>query len=181
MGGENPEICDYDVVSMRFYAVEQCEQWLRDAHRVLPNEEPEKSIERVSFPEKPYQLLHFAQWIASSITYRQPTLLWITEWGIWPSSENWHLYYRLRQTYSDQQLLDEAPGHLFLQHETEDIASFLQMAMLNGWGGYLLTQADYVNVFFSHDEYVDFIAKVDSNLSDVREKFGPKRQSKLNS
>jgi len=49
-----------------------------------------------------------------------PTLLWITEWGIWPSSEN-------------------------LEHETEDLASFMQIAMLNGWGGYVLTDANYVN------------------------------------
>jgi len=70
-------------------------------------------------------------------------------------------------------LLDEAPGHLFLEYESEDLATFLQMAMLNGWGGYVLTDADYVNAFFSHDEYVDFIAKHDANLSDVREKFAP--------
>jgi len=30
--------------------------------------------------------------------------------------------------------------------------------MLNGWGGYILTQADYVNAFFSHYEYIDFFA-----------------------
>jgi hypothetical protein len=31
--------------------------------------------------------------------------------------------------------------------------------MLNGWGGYLLTQAGYVNAFFSHDEYIEFFAR----------------------
>jgi len=46
--------------------------------------------------------------------------------------------------------------------------------MLNGWGSHVLTHADHVNVFFSHDEYADFIAKLDCNLSDVREKFGLK-------
>ena len=75
-----------------------------------------------------------------------------TAWGIWPSSENWHLYYRLRQSYGDYRLLEETPGHLFLKHESEDLASFLQLAILNGWGRYLLAEADYVNVFFSHDE-----------------------------
>jgi hypothetical protein len=30
--------------------------------------------------------------------------------------------------------------------------------MLNGWGGYILTQAHYLNAFFSHDEYIDFFA-----------------------
>jgi hypothetical protein len=98
-----------------------------------------------------------------------PTLLWISGWGVWPASENWHLYYKLRQSYGDLRLLEEAPGHLFLEHETEDVASFLQLAMLNGRDSYLLTQADYVNVFFSHDEYMEFFANVDGNLRDVRD------------
>lgn len=82
-----------------------------------------------------------------------------------------HLYYRLRQTYSDH-LLHEAPGHLFLEHETEDLASFLQVAMFNGWGGYVLAEANYVNAFFSHNEYIDFFAEHDELLADVRKEFG---------
>ena len=104
--------------------------------------------------------------------YRDPALVWITEWGIWGSSENWHLYYKLRQSYGDPRLLHEAPGHLFLGHESEDLASFLQLAMLNGWGGYILTQVDYVNAFFSHDEYIDFFAALDKNLEGIRKEFG---------
>lgn len=126
-------------------------------------------VRRVGYPNEPYRVLFLAHWIAATLTYRMPALLWITEWGIWPGSANWHLYYKLRQTYGDPRLLHEAPGHLFLEHEVEDFASFLQMAMLNGWGGYVLTQADYVNAFFSHDEYIDFFAELDKNLNPVRE------------
>ena len=36
--------------------------------------------------------------------------------------------------------------------------------MLKVWGGYVLTQANYVNAFFSHDEYIDFFAMLDKNL-----------------
>jgi hypothetical protein len=43
---------------------------------------------------------------------------------------------------------------------------------LNGWGGYILTQANYVNAFFSHDEYIDFFAALDENLVGIREEFG---------
>jgi len=81
------------------------------------------------------------------------------------------LYYKLRQSYQDARVLQEAPGHLFLEDESEDLASFLQLAMLNGWGGYVLTHADYVNAFFSHDEYIDFFARLDKNLTDVRKAF----------
>jgi hypothetical protein len=61
-----------------------------------------------------------------------------------------------------------------LDYETEDLASLLQLAMLNGWGGYILTEADYVNAFFSHDEYIDFFASHESKLADVREALGEK-------
>ena len=106
------------------------------------------------------------------MTYHQPVLLFVTEWGIWPNSENWHLYYKLRQAYGDNRLLNDAPGHLFLEHEAEDLASFLQLSMLNGWGGYVLTGANYVNAFFSHDEYIDFFTEHSENLADVRKTLG---------
>ena len=153
---------------MRFYTPEECEDWLVARQRQKPDAVPSMCTERFGFPSDPYRFFFVARWIATSITHRTPTLLRITEWGIWPSSENWHLYYRLRQTYNDHRLLHEAPGHLFLEHEAEDLASFLQIAMQSGWGGYVLTQADYVNAFFSHDEYIDFFAAVDTNLADVR-------------
>jgi hypothetical protein len=137
---------------------------------------PEKTLgiltQVIYYPPTAGRILHYAHWIASNITYRMPTLLWITESEIW--DEDWHLYYKLRQSYRDNRLLHEAPGHLFLDFETEDLASFLQLAMLNGWGGYILTQADYVNAFFSHDEYIQFFSSDESNLAGVREALGEK-------
>jgi hypothetical protein len=134
---------------------------------------PEVNVERIDYPTEPYRVFHFAHSVASELTYRMPALLFITEWGIWPSSENWHLYYKLRQTYGDNRLLQDAPGHLFLEHEAEDLASFLQLSMLNGWGGYILTEANYVNAFFSHDEYIEFFAEHAKNLGDIRKVLGP--------
>ncbi len=128
---------------------------------------------RIGYPPEPHRIRFLAHWIASEIPYGMSVLLQITEWGIWPSSENWHLYYRLRQSYGDQRLLGEAPGHLFLGHEGEDLASFLQLSILNGWGGYILTEADHVNAFFSHDEFIDFFAGLDQNLAAVRKVWTP--------
>jgi hypothetical protein len=157
---------------MRFYTKSECEEWLRDRDRLKPDLAPEIQRERFGYPKELHRVFYMAHWIAQSLTFRQPTLLWITEWGIWPSTENWHLYYKLRHSYGDLRLLHEAPGHLFLEHESEDLASITQVAMLNGWGGYILTHANYVNAFFSHDEYIDFFAKPDGNLGEVREEFG---------
>ena len=158
---------------MRFCTKEECETWLSDQQRQKPDLMPDLRVEHIEYPAEPYRVFFFAHWIASELTYRKPTLLFITEWGIWPSSENWHLYYKLRQTYGDNRLLHEAPGHLFVEHEAEDLASFLQLSMLNGWGGYVLTEANYVNAFFSHDEYIDFFGDKDTNLTDIRKALGP--------
>ena len=83
--------------------------------------------------------------------------------------------YKLRQSYGDNRLLHEAPEHLFLEHEAEDLSSFLQLSLLNGWGGYILTEANYVNAFFSHEEYIEFFADTDSNLANVRVALGPSK------
>jgi hypothetical protein len=140
---------------------------------VKPEATPEVHRAHVHYPTTTGRILYLAQWIGNSLLFHNPALVWITEWGVWSSSENWHLYYKLRQSYGDLRLLHEAPGHLFLGHESEDLASFLQIAMLNGWGGYILTQADCVNAFFSHDEYIDFFAVQGGLglLEDIRKEF----------
>ena len=52
-------------------------------------------------------------------------------------------------------------------YEIRDLASFLQLAMLNGRGGYVLTKADYVNILFSHDEFIKFYS-ADERLIEAR-------------
>ena len=161
---------------MRFYTKDECEEWLRGRNRLRPDQAEGIVVERIGYPPEAHKFFYFAHWIATSLTYRMPTLLLLTEWSIWQGSENWHVYYRLRQSYDDSRQLHEAPGHLFLEHEAEDLASFLQIAMLNGWGGYVLTHADYVNAFFSHDEYIDFFAKPDVGFAGVRKALGNEKK-----
>ena len=71
---------------------------------------------------------------------------------MWPSSENWHLYYRLRQSHSDHRLIHEAPGHLFLEFEEADLVSFLEVGLIAGWDMHLIPTVGYGRVFVSHDE-----------------------------
>jgi hypothetical protein len=94
-------------------------------------------------------------------------LLWPTEWGIW-GDEAEPIYYRIRQSYADHRLLHEAPGHLFLTHEREDLATFIQLTILNGWGGFILSHTNYLNAFISHDEYVEFFADEQLHIDIVK-------------
>ena len=99
-------------------------------------------------------------WLSKFIaTYLEPfdeCLLWVTQWGVWGSSENPHLYYRLRETYGERRQLAAAPGHLFLKHEGSDLATFIQLALIFGWDFYLLTSPAYHTAFVSHDEFIQF-------------------------
>ena len=100
----------------------------------------------------------FCRRLEQALQPRDACLLWVTDWGIWRSSENLHLYYRLRQSYGDQRMLTDAPGHYFHDYEAADLISFLQIAILNGWDAHLLPVSGYARAFVSHDEYVDFVS-----------------------
>jgi hypothetical protein len=139
---------------MQFLTVSECEAWLHGRSRSKPSVANSAHHARVPFAKEAYRLYWFARQISDSMMQdRQPCLVWVEEWDIW--EQNLHLYYRLRQGYGDHRLLPEAPGHLFLGYEMEDLATLLQISMLNGWGGTILTHFDYLNAFFSHDEFVD--------------------------
>jgi len=128
---------------------------------------------RFVFPQPGYRLYALAWAIADAIAFGDACLLWVTEYGVWPSSENTHLYYRLRASYGDQRVLHETPGHLCQKHEREDLATFLQLTMLFGWGAYLLPATDYVAAFCSHDEWLEFYARDQEVLADVEKRLAP--------
>jgi hypothetical protein len=102
------------------------------------------------------KLTWLSKFIASSLEPFEKCLLCVAEWGVWGSSENWHLFYRVRESYSERRELSAAPGHLFLRHEGADLATFIQLGLLFGWDFYLLPFPTYHTAFVSHDEYLQF-------------------------
>lgn len=80
--------------------------------------------------------------------------LFLTEYGIWPSSEDWYLYYTLRRFSGDYRQIQDAPCHIFLSHEGAELFSFLSLALRSGWGGILFGNADDVSIAFSHDDWL---------------------------
>lgn len=154
---------------MRFYTPGECSNWLSQLGRTKPDQDKALQTALFDYPKEAHGIFVTTSWFARSFMLGKPVLLWITEWGIWPSSENWQLYYNLRHGAGDSRQLHEAPGHLFLADEADDLASFAQVAMTNGWGGYILSEANRVNAFFSHDEYIEFFASAPEMMNEVRE------------
>jgi hypothetical protein len=102
------------------------------------------------------KLLWLSDVLAAGLVPFDECLLWVTLWGVWSSSENWHLFYRLRETYGERRRLWHAPGHLFLKHESPDLTTFIQLALIFGWDFYLIPAPGYHAAFVSHDEYLKF-------------------------
>jgi hypothetical protein len=89
------------------------------------------------------------------------TVMWMTEFGIWPQSENLHLYYTVRRSYGDLRALSEAPGHEFLKHERADLVTFPDMTLLFGWGCLLFGNAQSSCLTVSHDEWIHLASDAD--------------------
>jgi hypothetical protein len=162
-------IAPHQEIALRCYDENECKSWIAGRGLILPTKELlQLSVRTKDF--RTYPLCHF---IARTLSYNDDVLLWVTEWGIWRSSENWHLFEKLRLSYGESRRLDEAPGHLFREYEMSDLATLLQVAIDNGWGGYVMAAMSPVNIFFSHDEFIDFYAEDPSLLDDVREWIKP--------
>jgi hypothetical protein len=126
----------------------------RAAHPIINNRAHSitTSISAISWT----RLTGLSGFIASYLEPFDECLLWVTLSGVWGSSENLHLYYRVRESYGDRRQLAAAPGHLFAKHEGADLATFIQLALIFGWDFYLLTFPAYHTAFVSHDEFIEF-------------------------
>lgn len=91
--------------------------------------------------------------LSSIFRYDSEVLLWVTLTGV--CGANLHLYYRFREGYGDRRLVEEAPGHFFLDYEKADLESYIQICLLNGWDIWVLGSHDYARLFVSHDNFFD--------------------------
>jgi putative intracellular protease/amidase len=106
-----------------------------------------------------------------TVTAGQPddVLLWVTAWGIWPSSDHPPLAQALRQAHGEKRGLAGAPGHLFSANETDAALSFLVIAVLFLWDAYLLAADGSVSLFVSHDERGVAVARTADLMSSLRD------------
>jgi hypothetical protein len=90
--------------------------------------------------------------------------------GQWTGG-NTHLYYRLRQSYEDYRLLDEAPCHFFSRHEWPDLLTFLQVGVLNRWDIHVVTDLDHGRLFVSRAEWLN--ATSSGDMAQLRDALAP--------
>ena len=87
------------------------------------------------------------------------SLLWINEFGIWPSSEERNLFDGFRRSLGERRALHEAPGHLFSKSDLANVTSLLAMALYFIWGAVLYSPEKGLAIEIDHDEFIRIFTK----------------------
>jgi hypothetical protein len=127
----------------------------------------EPARRRFRVPELASRQVWFCRFVESSLHPWNRCLLWIAEWGVWESSENMPLYYRLRQSYGSTTEISSEPAHLFLESESPDLVNFLQLGFSAGWDFWVVPDQGLRRVFVSHDEWIEFHMRDKAGLEDI--------------
>ena len=131
------------------------ENWCR--HRSVPLNErglPQRPSESRKFniPIDSGKRIYFVSAEVQAFASESEVLVWFTEWGVWPSSERPHIFTRFRASYGETRSLSDAPAHLFIDTEREDLLSFVTLGALFLWDTYVISRSGDM-LHLSHDEY----------------------------
>ena len=122
----------------------ECGLWARSLSYDVSSSEVQAPLRdsphaiRVNIENNRHRSYALAGWLVSLLGDFGAALFWGREFGHWPSSENLHLYYRLRSSYRNHGELRDEPGHLALSYERPDLTTLLDLAIRFGWGGHLV-------------------------------------------
>lgn len=95
--------------------------------------------------------------------------LWLDNPDTW-KRQGLHLYNRLRQSYGDLRMVQEAPVHQFHGYEEADLCSFMTVAVINEWSMYLVTSHDYGRLFVSQSSGAEVWLRHENDLRSLSTK-----------
>lgn len=86
------------------------------------------------------------------------SLLWITGYGIWPSSEIMDLFDGYRKSIGESRSIHEAPFHIFSSQDLKQLECILAVTLYFLWDALVLNHLQGVLIEISHDEIIDISA-----------------------
>ncbi|MEO8382493.1 MAG: hypothetical protein ABI779_22730 [Acidobacteriota bacterium] len=150
---------------MQFLEESQIEEWCMEHQVALPLSEAECAVASTRFFGQAVsprgQEADVVTAVLAELGEWDECLLWIDEWSIWPSSENWPAYYAERGVHGERRSLRVAPGHLAGGEDRDALTTFLRIVLENAWGAYVIpvmsahTTGRWAHA--SHDEFVDVL------------------------
>lgn len=143
---------------MKCLANAECERWLRDRGALGEAGDVHRHFgSRLAFalPQDSGRRTALARALAGAVTDR-PGLLWITGWGVWPSSENMRLFDMVRASFGESRQVHEANGHLFGRGDEGILECLLDCVLYFSWDAWLIDDSARSGVWMSHDESMVF-------------------------
>lgn len=90
------------------------------------------------------------------ITYENSiACLDITDWDVWPSSQNMDLFYSYRRYLGEPRLLIDAHCHVFGAAEANELRNILHLALISLFDVAGASTTTDFRFYASHDEYID--------------------------
>ena len=118
--------------------------------------------QRFAIPEDAGARVALARMLWESVAAEVPeVLVWVTEWGVWPSGEHPPLAAAVRRGLGETRPLHEAPGAVVSLNEADAGLSLFVVAILFLWDCWLLLPNGQVACYISHDEYGDILTAGD--------------------
>lgn len=81
--------------------------------------------------------------------------LWITDFDIWPSSENIELFDAYRRSLGEKSTLSEKPCHVFNDGNIVQLECFLDVILYFFWDVIVVDSVGDIALRISNDEYMD--------------------------
>ena len=97
------------------------------------------------------------------------TLIWTTDWSIWPSGEHLPLMRRLREALGEKRTVFDAPAQLVGSESIDDGLSLLVLNVLFLWDCWLISSRGEYVAFFSHDEWGELSIVQESRRSAAKD------------
>lgn len=116
-----------------------------------------------------------ASLLANFIKKESEGMLWISAYGIWPSSQNLDLFYGYRKSINELRPIHEAPCHLFGKNDTSTFESLLGLTLYFYWDVLVVEGSGDVVIKLSHDEVMTIFSRDDDRLAILKNEF-EKRQ-----
>jgi hypothetical protein len=115
---------------------------------------PPFSVRYFDIPQDPGVRVEVVRDLWQRIGSGKPeTLIWVTDWSVWPSSEHMPLALGFRRGLGEERALKAAPACLARLAEDDDALSMLVLAILFLWDCWMLAGDGATAVFLSHDEW----------------------------
>lgn len=161
---------------MRIVTESECEAWIgRQSQGAFSWASLERRYSHVATyltPVDTGRKTALARMLSSVANGSGESLLWIRQWGVFPSSENMALFEAYRRSLSEHRALAVAPGHVFQNSDLEAMECVLALVLYFFWDASLFAGAD-VWLRFSHDEVFSIHARDKAVLTEWQEVVAP--------